>query len=37
LNVIELRVPSLRERRDDIEPLASHVLSAWPPTAGSRR
>ncbi|MDR6928496.1 sigma-54 dependent transcriptional regulator [Pseudomonas sp. BE134] len=26
LNVIELRVPSLRERRDDIEPLASHVL-----------
>jgi two-component system response regulator PilR (NtrC family) len=26
LNVIELRVPPLRERRDDIEPLASHVL-----------
>ncbi|WP_191486218.1 sigma-54-dependent transcriptional regulator [Pseudomonas sp. FEN] len=26
LNVIELRVPSLRERRDDIEPLATHVL-----------
>ncbi|BBP79436.1 MULTISPECIES: sigma-54-dependent transcriptional regulator [Pseudomonas] len=26
LNVIELRVPSLRERRDDIEPLATNVL-----------
>ncbi|MBC3272137.1 MULTISPECIES: sigma-54-dependent transcriptional regulator [Pseudomonas] len=26
LNVIELRVPSLRERRDDIEVLAAHVL-----------
>lgn len=26
LNVIELRVPPLRERRDDIELLASHVL-----------
>ncbi|MGJ7513476.1 sigma-54-dependent transcriptional regulator [Pseudomonas baetica] len=26
LNVIELRVPPLRERRDDIAPLASHVL-----------
>jgi two-component system response regulator PilR (NtrC family) len=26
LNVIELRVPPLRERRDDIEPLASHML-----------
>ncbi|NUU37235.1 sigma-54 dependent transcriptional regulator [Pseudomonas sp. C2B4] len=26
LNVIELRVPPLRERRDDIEPLARHVL-----------
>lgn len=26
LNVIELRVPSLRERRDDIETLATHVL-----------
>jgi two-component system response regulator PilR (NtrC family) len=26
LNVIELRVPSLRERRDDIEALAMHVL-----------
>ncbi|NVZ67016.1 sigma-54-dependent Fis family transcriptional regulator [Pseudomonas gingeri] len=26
LNVIELRVPSLRERRDDIEPLANNVL-----------
>lgn len=26
LNVIELRVPPLRERRDDIESLASHVL-----------
>ncbi|WP_339493853.1 sigma-54-dependent transcriptional regulator [Pseudomonas sp. RA_105y_Pfl2_P56] len=26
LNVIELRVPSLRERRDDIEVLASHML-----------
>ena len=27
LNVIELRVPPLRERRDDIETLASHVLT----------
>jgi two-component system response regulator PilR (NtrC family) len=26
LNVIELRVPSLRERRDDIEVLAAHML-----------
>jgi two-component system response regulator PilR (NtrC family) len=26
LNVIELRVPPLRERRDDIETLASHML-----------
>ncbi|POA17112.1 sigma-54-dependent Fis family transcriptional regulator [Pseudomonas sp. FW300-N1A1] len=26
LNVIELRVPALRERRDDIELLATHVL-----------
>ena len=26
LNVIELRVPSLRERRDDIEALATHML-----------
>ncbi|MGH8383968.1 MAG: sigma-54-dependent transcriptional regulator [Pseudomonas sp.] len=26
LNVIELRVPPLRERRDDIEPLATQVL-----------
>ncbi|MFP0195515.1 MULTISPECIES: sigma-54-dependent transcriptional regulator [Pseudomonas] len=26
LNVIELRVPSLRERRDDIETLAGHML-----------
>ena len=26
LNVIELRVPPLRERRDDIEVLASHML-----------
>ncbi|MDR9862666.1 MULTISPECIES: sigma-54 dependent transcriptional regulator [Pseudomonas] len=26
LNVIELRVPSLRERRDDIEALAEHML-----------
>ncbi|MEJ5061313.1 MULTISPECIES: sigma-54-dependent transcriptional regulator [unclassified Pseudomonas] len=27
LNVIELRVPPLRERRDDIETLAGHVLT----------
>ena len=26
LNVIELRVPALRERREDIEQLATHVL-----------
>ena len=26
LNVIELRVPPLRERRDDIEVLAAHML-----------
>ena len=26
LNVIAIRLPSLRERRDDVEPLAEHVL-----------
>ena len=29
LNVIELRVPPLRERRDDIEVLAAMCSSAW--------
>ena len=29
LNVIELRMPPLRERRDDIEPLAMHFLTAF--------
>ena len=27
LNVIEIRLPALRERRDDIEPLAQHFLN----------
>ena len=34
LNVIELRVPSLRERRDDIEPLSSHVLKRLAASSG---
>ena len=34
LNVIELRVPPLRERRDDIEPLASHVLKRLASSTG---
>ncbi|AKV04919.1 type 4 fimbriae expression regulatory protein PilR [Pseudomonas fluorescens NCIMB 11764] len=34
LNVIELRVPPLRERRDDIESLASHVLMRLAARAG---
>jgi len=34
LNVIELRVPPLRERRDDIEVLASHILKRLAADAG---
>ncbi len=34
LNVIELRVPPLRERRDDIELLASHVLKRLAAVSG---
>jgi two-component system response regulator PilR (NtrC family) len=34
LNVIELRVPSLRERRDDIETLANHVLNRLAASTG---
>ncbi|MGE8101509.1 sigma-54-dependent transcriptional regulator [Pseudomonas fluorescens] len=34
LNVIELRVPPLRERRDDIELLASHVLKRLAAASG---
>ena len=34
LNVIELRVPPLRERRDDIESLASHVLKRLAASTG---
>jgi two-component system response regulator PilR (NtrC family) len=34
LNVIELRVPPLRERRDDIESLASHVLKRLATSTG---
>ncbi|QXI29375.1 sigma-54-dependent transcriptional regulator [Pseudomonas vanderleydeniana] len=34
LNVIELRVPALRERRDDIEPLATHVLKRLAASSG---
>ncbi|MCU1763637.1 sigma-54 dependent transcriptional regulator [Pseudomonas sp. 14P_8.1_Bac3] len=34
LNVIELRVPPLRERRDDIEPLVSHVLTRLAAASG---
>ena len=29
LNVIELRMPPLRERREDVEPLAMHFLTAF--------
>jgi two-component system response regulator PilR (NtrC family) len=35
INVIELRVPSLRERRDDIHLLAAHILSKLAPTNGA--
>jgi len=34
LNVIELRVPSLRERRDDIEPLAIAILKRLAASSG---
>ncbi|WP_201194865.1 sigma-54-dependent transcriptional regulator [Pseudomonas fluorescens] len=34
LNVIELRVPPLRERRDDIETLAGHVLKRLAASSG---
>ena len=34
LNVIELRVPALRERRDDIESLASHMLKRLASNSG---
>ena len=34
LNVIELRVPTLRERRDDIETLAGHVLKRLAASSG---
>jgi len=34
LNVIELRVPPLRERRDDIEALSSHVLKRLATSSG---
>ncbi|MFJ3371878.1 sigma-54-dependent transcriptional regulator [Pseudomonas sp. NPDC086251] len=34
LNVIELRVPPLRERRDDIETLANHVLKRLAASTG---
>jgi two-component system response regulator PilR (NtrC family) len=35
LNVIELRVPPLRERREDIEPLANHMLQRLALNSGS--
>jgi two-component system response regulator PilR (NtrC family) len=35
LNVIELRVPPLRERREDIEPLANHMLQRLAASTGS--
>ncbi|MGN8345885.1 sigma-54-dependent transcriptional regulator [Pseudomonas sp. SMV71] len=35
LNVIELRVPPLRERREDIEPLANHMLQRLATSTGS--
>lgn len=34
LNVIELRVPPLRERREDIEPLASNILQRLAANSG---
>ncbi|NUT89474.1 sigma-54-dependent Fis family transcriptional regulator [Pseudomonas corrugata] len=35
LNVIELRVPPLRERREDIEPLAIHMLQRLAASTGN--
>ncbi|MFW9270238.1 sigma-54-dependent transcriptional regulator [Pseudomonas sp. NR3] len=35
LNVIELRVPPLRERREDIEPLANHMLQRLAASTGN--
>ena len=37
INVIELRVPALRERRDDIPELADASCSAWPAHEDRRR
>ncbi len=34
LNVVHLRLPPLRDRRDDIQPLALHLLSRFCGTAG---
>jgi DNA-binding NtrC family response regulator len=34
LNVVHLRLPPVRERRDDIEPLAVHLLSRFCQSAG---
>ncbi len=35
INVIELNVPPLRERRDDIGPLARHILARFAPVPGT--
>jgi two-component system, NtrC family, response regulator HydG len=36
LNVVLIAMPPLRERRDDIEPLADHFLNRYLPKAGRR-
>jgi DNA-binding NtrC family response regulator len=37
LNVIEIHVPALRERKDDVLPLAEAILGRWRPSPGASR